>query len=647
MPASKALFEILLRTPSAAVDHALAAAMEGADPATLPMIIDALLARGSDIGLKGLVASWHRLDAPLRERALAHSGKIFSVLRESMATGAEQVRLNVVRIIGAGGLCRAGYLLDPAFHDRAPQVRDAAAEAVHAMAERLMRSAPCPDGELTADSDPDKIRAFMDVLESHHEDRRQLGAAIEAGLGCYDLHQKPAVVEAAMWMIDDLGPRLWKVLSAPGSRLVRAAQALLARGADARLVPFMMAALNYAEFRPTVVNLLANCTDLAFLTEWFQQSWRSAQPRVARSLPAVRDLACARNRLSEVLNLPEAVQRHFARCLPHVGLADSVKLEVLRELQRRGIPAVARASVWSLTGLGEERVASILRTIAAQKDSPGAWIARCELTRRRPAEYPIGELGRCAQSNFGPPAAATPEAELTFDGYWLAFDRLMEEDRLRLGRELMSRGRLAEALINRRLSSVDAADRIRALRMVVLLGLTASFETQIYRLSHDPNPEVRSAAVTALGLLPTGASRRLLRGALYDGDARVQANAVEAFEQMGDASAAPELIPKLASSDNRIRANAVKALLKLGVREAAETLLLMLMDENRAHRASAVWLIDQMKLFAVAGRVVEMAESDSDEQIRTRARALAGRMIAGRASLEVAQREPALTEAIA
>ena len=123
-------------------------------------------------------------------------------------------------------------------------------------------------------------------------------------------------------------------------------------------------------------------------------------------------------------------------------------------------------------------------------------------------------------------------------------------------------------------------------------------------------------------------ARQILRGALLDQDARVQANAVEAAEETGDPAIIRELLPKLGSPDNRVRANAVKALLRLGVREAAQALLLMLKHPNRAHRISALWLIDHMGLFPVATRVFELARADEDPVVRDRAKNLASRLSA-------------------
>ena len=624
MSCRQAIFSVLKGADTAAADHALAAALICVDGPTARMAVETLLARRTREGLKALVACWHRLDPALCELALTYAGPIFGVLRDAFASTDEQTRVNVVRIISKAKFYRAAYLLDSAARDRAPAVRDAAAGVLHQLAEALNEPPPTrviePDMEVT----PDELRGYMVELESRQEDRRQLAAAVEGALASFDLHQHVGVVLAAMWLVDDLGPRLWKAILVPGSRLTRAAQGVLARDNDPRIIPFMVQALGYSEFRPAVTHALASCSDQTFLEAWFRESWRLAQHKTAKVLGAVRDLGCTRNQLLDVICLPDEAQKQFPRCILATGLADEIKVEVIKEMHRRGQPAARRAALWALVGVQDQHATSVLRSIAAEADAEHAVIARRELARRRPADYPLDTI--LQQQSQSAPAAAEEAERMTSVVYWLSFDRMSELDKIRQGKELLTSGRMPREAVCGWLGSMEPSDRVRALRIVSLLGMTPDYEEHLYRLCRDAHAEVRSAAVAALGKLPTATTRRLLQNTLYDPDPRVQANTVEALDQLGAESVKGELVLKLTSPDNRTRANAVKALLKLGVRTAASTLLLMLQNENRAHRASALWLVEQMHLLPLASRIMEMAETENDTQIRERAKALARRM---------------------
>ncbi len=626
MPGKAAVFDILVGERTPAVDHALVTALQEADPPTAQMIVDALLVRNHRVGLYGLVAAFQEFDESIRQHVLGHMNELFGVLRGASQSRVKQVRLNALELIRRGCAYRAAYLVDAALHDRSAQVREAAAETLYTLADQLLRTSPVADLDID-DLDPDEMRSRMAQLESYAEDRRQVVGAIESGLASFGLHLHPSVVEAAMWFVDDLGVKFWAVVSAPGSRAARVAISIISGSKNPRLVPFSIMALNYVEFRPHVAKVLGTCTDAAFLAEWLRQSWRVVQSRTARGLAALRQLTCIRNRAAALMQLPADAQRHIPRCISAAGICKETKLDALKELLRRGHRRARRAAAWALIPRTDERATSQLRALARGDCPELARIAQYELARRRPLEYPPCELISMPDAgSHGESVWGGAEAPATFDKYWATFDQLSEEEGRYFGERILAQDSSAQGILGRRLTESEPADRVRALRIITVLGVAAAFADQLYQMSHDNHPEIRSTAVKALGQLENGATRRILRGALADDDPRVQANAVEAVECSGSKFATSELLSKLASPDNRVRANAVKALLKLGVRQAAETLLVMLEDPSRAQRISALWLIDNMGLFTLAARIVKIAESDDDEQVRERAKTLADRL---------------------
>lgn len=617
--------EILRTTVEPAADHALVAALGRSEAQNARLIAETLLARNTREAMKGLVAGWHRIERPQREQVLARDENLFGVLREVMGSSNEQSRINTVDVIREGRFYRAAYLLESALRDRSTAVRDAAARVLHALAEVSLETPAAIDAETPLPTDPDEIRGCMAEIENRREDRRQLASAIEAGLSSFDIHHQTPVIHAAMWCVDDLSLRFWKILAAPGSRAVRAAQSILSGGPDPRLIPFMMHAVHYADFRPLIAQTLANCNDATFLAQWYRQSWRVAQHKTAKGLASIREVASTKNQLNDVVTMLATGQRHFARAITAMGLPDAVKAEVLKEMHRRGEPLGRRAALWSLARLeSEPRSLTLLRSIANGGDGESAWIAACELTRRRPAEYPVDALLLRRSPDTG--AKQLRPEPLNPQEYWTCFESLTEDERLRWGKRLLVNTRGSEPLVNTWLASPEVDDRVRALKIVTLLDLARTFEAQVCQLCRDPDPLVRGTAVTALGRLVTHSSKRTLKTAINDVDTRVQANAIEALDRIGGVSADTELIPKLSSPDNRTRANAVMALLKLGSREAAETLLAMLDDPNRAHRISGLWLVEQLRLLPLAERIVQMAGEDADDQVRGRARSLADRL---------------------
>ncbi|NLX23943.1 MAG: hypothetical protein GXY55_20010 [Phycisphaerae bacterium] len=640
MNQGRSIFRLLVETRDPAADDALLAALKSADLPTAQAIVETLLVRQQRRGLRGLVMALHLLDETLCHRVLGETDRLFGVLREAAQSRDEQVRLNVLDLIREGRLYRASYLLDGTFHDRSSRVREKAAETLLFLAEEILKTDPAVTAdEVRIDLPADELQARMALLEAYAEDRRQLAGAVQAALMAYDLHSQPVVIQAAMWMVDDLGAKFWTTMTAPGGRRGQVAMRLFSESLSPRLVPFAMKALHYAQFRPHVAHVLAKCADSAFLEEWLRQSWRFVQPKQARAMSAVKDLACLDHHAMELLRVSPGAQSRIPRWILSMGLPADCKIELLKQLQMHENPLCRRAVVWTLTDWHDAGATEMLRKLAASPDSEVSCIAMRELVRRRPLEYSLSEV-----LLPGPVAMTAGRSErpagrpVTFERYWAAFDRLTKEEREQFGQEMLTRTPGAHALLARQLSATEPHNRVRSIRVIELLGLVPAFADQIYRLTHDPQPEVRSSAVAACAKMPNGTTRQIVHNALRDSDTRVQANAVEVAEKTYGEGAGSELLPKLASPNNRVRANAVKALLNLGFREAAETMLRMLIDPDRAQRISALWLIEHMGVFNLTARITRMAAEDEDITVRHRAQSMIERL-----TEESARRSPART----
>ncbi|MBI3891132.1 MAG: HEAT repeat domain-containing protein [Candidatus Wallbacteria bacterium] len=105
---------------------------------------------------------------------------------------------------------------------------------------------------------------------------------------------------------------------------------------------------------------------------------------------------------------------------------------------------------------------------------------------------------------------------------------------------------------------------------------------------------------------------------LKHADDRVRANSVEVFEDLGDRTHIPLLVPMLNDPNNRVKSNVVKALGRFGDPQVKEYLASMLDSDKVAMRESAVYAIAQLGKLDVEDLLVRAA-SDAYEGVRMRA----------------------------
>ena len=151
--------------------------------------------------------------------------------------------------------------------------------------------------------------------------------------------------------------------------------------------------------------------------------------------------------------------------------------------------------------------------------------------------------------------------------------------------------RLAEEI-----GALDPARRLKALRIVDVLGAGKELQQPLLELLDDPDRRVRATAIRIVELAGSVEGVQVLLGALSDPDRRVRANAIEAFEELADARFVQMLVPFVRDRDNRVRANAAKALWNLGWPGARDALLGLLSDADELVRLSAVWAIGEIDL---------------------------------------------------
>jgi HEAT repeat protein len=225
---------------------------------------------------------------------------------------------------------------------------------------------------------------------------------------------------------------------------------------------------------------------------------------------------------------------------------------------------------------------------------------------------PHADVAKLAEARFTP---------MGFNRFWDHYDKLDPAVRRAAGAALIKLDAHFHHQLAARLASDQANDRFKAVMIARELGQESFFEQQLLDLMLDADTRTASSAAAAAGSIGQSAQAvEALAGALEHPDDRVRANAVESIQKIDAVEETyQQLQALLDSAGNRSRANAVKALLQLPIGGALGALGRMLRDPDPEHRISALWVVEQMGLEQVAGRIAELAQGDEDAEVRRRA----------------------------
>ncbi|MHC4089737.1 MAG: HEAT repeat domain-containing protein [Planctomycetota bacterium] len=608
-----AAYALLPDVPNLAVETALLEALPDLEANEQCAALDALVARRRDRGLRQLVGNFAGFDAGLQDRILARTRGLYAGARLAMADENLDVRTGAIEFIRRSGDCRLAYLLAGALRQPCPKTRERAGEAIHDVTEHyLTRRATAAE---QAAIEPD--------LQS---EGRYLAGALRQAVESWDMHFRPAVLTAAMWMAEEVEDDLLAEAAAPRSKLPRGLLERLYVPEDGRLAAFALRALQSPPLRVEAARTIEAARHADFVTGLISESWVLADPRIALPCLRIRRLNWLDEGAPALTDLPPVQVEGAVRLIAASGMPSDNKVRLYAQLLAEADSNGRRAAFWKLIDVRTEAANCLLRELAQHRDDPLSPAAAAELDRRgctsevtSPGRFDA--LDQDALSSALIPAGDQP---LEFEEFWRAFDSLDDSSREPAGEAARRECPDLADRLRAKLVAGETSDRVKALRMVRELEFTRQVEEQIYRLANDADSVVRSLATALLIDLDGPTTRRILRRALDDPDARVQANAIEALDYIELPQRDRDLVPKLDAPHQRVRATAVAALLKMQVPEAAEALLEMLEAPSRAQRISALWVVEHLQLASLVHRLADLSQNDPDPQVRRRA----GRVLA-------------------
>lgn len=617
MHAHPRILEFLSQSKDRAADQAIGAAIPHVDPLHQLELIEILLQREIPEGLAVLPEVFDQVGESGRARIISGSAKLYAALRASIRSPRSQTRLNALEIIRRGANPRLAYLAAMAIHDGAAKIRAEAAETIRRMAEQHVANHEQTRAILReqAETGEQLAQMWMGTIQMVAEERHFLLSALREALGSFESHHRPEVLEAAMLFADELEDVLFQGSVLLRGKLTHAMMEIIGDRLQPHLAPFAYVALAYNEIRRKIVGLLASCRDAGFMEAFIRYHWLAKDPSIARHLAAVRSLEILGDGFEFAFTLPVDVAVMAPSWLADLGIAPEQKVSVLNNFLLLDNPAASRAAIWAMTRIQTPMATLALEAAMEHEDEHVRVIARREVECRRRRSRRI--VRRTRTDRPQPWAQLLDAARLTetFDDLWLNFERIAPELGAAGGKDSVKFVNGLNIQLQIKLNDPNPADRIRALRLVSTLNLAEHFNREIFNLCNDQIVEVRAMAVRLLAGIGDTTSRRILERAIAHDVPTVQARAIESLEQMGELRNRELLLPLLESEDAHVRGAAVRVLLKLHVPQAASSLMAMLRDRRMEYRCTALWVIDQMRLAALAPRLREMAHGDPDPRI--------------------------------
>lgn len=622
-------------------------------------VLSALLRRRTVRGLSGVARHYDRLPENLQHHVLRNIKLFHPALRECGRSDDLQLRLAALKLIALGRQGKLAYVLSENLHAGDDTVSKAATEALVALARWVSTGTHALQrGEVTdawlaaggsadeADSDTpspavtERGALYRDLMEQ----RPEIEAVVARAMDVHRGRHGQDLLRAALLLCDWPGSRTLAILKTAKhggqSPMVRRLQqppagehveAFLLGASHGQLRSHFGVAFSHVAEAPVLDALLRK-------THWLKDhQLQLCVHQVTRGVwweegELVRD----------VERRPPEESARIGEWIAASGVHDVTQDERLEKLRAYSIHKDSFEARLALLRVAARRKknasVALLQAFLGDGDERLVRLAAREIVRRRPPDFETILLQRMTTA---PPSVrrviARAIGQAGFEHFWQRFDRLERPVRRQAGRAMLKI--LPDALprLQRRLADGPVEQRVKAMQVVQELGVAEELRDALVQLCTDPNPRLRSKAVSVLGSVASVPADVLVDRLVNDADARVRANTIEALEAKGDRQFVPVLTQRARdAATGRERANAVKALHGMKVSTASSQLLLMLRDERPEHRISALWALRQIGWWQLLGEVGRLAKEDGNLKVRRYALAV----LRGVAELAKAQAQP-------
>ncbi|MCP4248885.1 MAG: hypothetical protein GY778_17720, partial [bacterium] len=246
-----AVYGLLREPPNLAVEAAILAGLPDLSPTEQEAALDTLVDRGRDQRLVELLSLFESWGPKLQERILARADRLYAAARLGVADEVLETRLAVIEFTRRAGDCKLAYLLADGLRHLDPKTRERAARALTELTAGHLTRYPTGTGPTA-------------VVGESRTDGDYLAQALARAVRTWELHFRPEVLTAAMWMGDRIEEVFFEEVAEPRSKLARAVREVLTATDDGRLAGFALRALLCPALRSEVARMIEASSHPAF-----------------------------------------------------------------------------------------------------------------------------------------------------------------------------------------------------------------------------------------------------------------------------------------------------------------------------------------------------------------------------------------------
>jgi HEAT repeat protein len=669
------LMQTLLRTPNEAADDLLLQALRLGLENEQRFVLDALMRRKTVRGLSGIITCFDDLPESLQETVLQNIRVFHHALTESGRSDDSAHRLGAMQLIALGRQGKLAYVLTENLHNPDAVLSKAATAALLNLAQwvatetknlqegvgeegdaetrreddaetrghgdtekdgeqqsNVSSSLPAsPRLRVSASSFP-SASSSSDSSDSYDRlmtERPEIEAAVARAISLHRGGHAQELLQAALLLADWPGSKTLGVLQTAKHAGQTAMVRRLQQPPDSEHVAAFLLGASHGQLRSHFGSVFSHIEQVAVLNGFLRKThWLKDHQLQLCVHQVTRGMWWGLSELTRDIDRRSSADAPaIAEWLAHSGLHDveqDERLQILLERIKRdpdqSSPRTRGARLKLLRiAMRRKRGASVslIKSLLSDPDEQIMRMAAREIMRRKPLDFENMLLKMMT--------SATPSVrrvigraigQAGFDNFWQRFDKIDKATRKQAGKAMLKLLPDAIQRLQRRALAGSPDQRVKSLQIVQELGIADPMQDTLIQLCADPNPRVRSKAVTVLGEIPTAPSDLLVERLMNDSDARVRANAVEVLEARGDPQFVHLLAQRAMAATGRERANAIKAMHRLKVGPAGSQLLNMLRDGRADHRISALWALRQIGWWQLLNEVGNLAKADESVRVR-------------------------------